>query len=711
MSKLKIILVLVFAAALTAYFTLDLGRFLTLSYVQSQLSAIQTYADENFLSAAGIYFLIYVAITALSIPGAAVATLVGGAIFGLGWGTLIVSFASSIGATLAFMTSRLLLRDWVQSRFGSSLKAINAGVEKDGAFYLFSLRMVPVFPFFLVNLLMGLTPIKLVPYFFVSQIGMLLGTAVYVNAGAELGQIESLSGLISLPIVLSFALLGILPWITKGILGFVRRSKVPVNFTKPKHFEANVVVIGAGSAGLVSSIIAAGAKAKVILIEKHRMGGDCLNTGCVPSKAIIRSARIADYIKRAAEFGIDGAKGQVNFPKVMERIQSVVKAIEPHDSVERYTSLGVECVAGEAMITSPWTVQVGERTITTRSIVLATGARPFVPPIPGLDKVDYLTSDSLWDLRELPKRLLVLGGGPIGCELAQSFARLGAQVTIVDQALRIMPREDEDVAELVMERFTREGVRVLAGYKADSFERDEQGGVLHVQGENERLALPFDKVLIAIGRKANVEGFGLEELQLPLTQRGTIEVNEYLQTVYPNIYACGDVAGPYQFTHMASYQAWFAVLNAMLGGLKKFRINYKVVPWATFTDPEVARVGLSEQEAKEQGIEYDLTRYGIDDLDRAIADGEAHGFVKVLTAPGSDRILGATIVGYHAGELLTEFVLAMTHGLGLKKIAATTHIYPTLSEANRFTANAWRSARIPKKLLPWAERFFRWRRG
>tara|TARA_R110002167_G_C12702920_1_gene653881 strand:+ start:1334 stop:3469 length:2136 start_codon:yes stop_codon:yes gene_type:complete len=711
MSKLKLILVLVFAAALTAYFTLDLGRFLTLSYVQSQLSAIQTYADENFLSAAGIYFLVYIAITALSIPGAAVATLVGGAIFGLGWGTLIVSFASSIGATLAFMTSRLLLRDWVQSRFGSSLKAINAGVEKDGTFYLFSLRMVPVFPFFLVNLLMGLTPIKLIPYFFVSQIGMLLGTAVYVNAGAELGQIESLSGLISLPIVLSFALLGILPWITKGILGFVRRRKVPVSFAKPKHFEANVVVIGAGSAGLVSSIIAAGAKAKVILIEKHRMGGDCLNTGCVPSKAIIRSARIADYIKRAAEFGIDGAKGQVNFPKVMERIQSVVKAIEPHDSVERYTSLGVECVAGEAMITSPWTVQVGERTITTRSIVLATGARPFVPPIPGLDKVDYLTSDSLWDLRELPKRLLVLGAGPIGCELAQSFARLGAQVTVVDQAPRIMPREDEDVAELVMERFTREGVRVLTGYKADSFERDEQGGVLHVQGEDERLALPFDKVLIAIGRKANVEGFGLEELQLPLTQRGTIEVNEYLQTIYPNIYACGDVAGPYQFTHMASYQAWFAVLNAMLGGLKKFRINYKVVPWATFTDPEVARVGLSEQEAKEQGIEYDLTRYGIDDLDRAIADGEAHGFVKVLTAPGGDRILGATIVGYHAGELLTEFVLAMTHGLGLKKIAATTHIYPTLSEANRFTANAWRSARIPKKLLPWAERFFRWRRG
>lgn len=711
MSKLKIVLAAVIAAAIAAYFIFDLGQFLTLAYVQSQLSTIQQYANENFVSAASIYFLAYITVTALSIPGAAVVTLVGGAIFGLLWGAVIVSFASTIGATLAFLTSRLLLKDWVQQKFSSSLKAINAGVEKDGAFYLFSLRMVPVFPFFLVNLLMGLTPIKVGTYFIVSQLGMLLGTAVYVNAGSELGQIESLSGLVSLPIVLSFALLGILPWITKAILSFVRRAKVPVTFKKPKKFDANVVVIGAGSAGLVSSIIAAGAKAKVILIEKHRMGGDCLNTGCVPSKAIIRSARIADYIKRASEFGIDGASGTVNFPKVMERIQSVVKAIEPHDSVERYTSLGVDCVSGEAMITSPWTVQVGDREITTRSIVVATGARPFVPPIAGLDQVEYLTSDSLWDLRELPKRLLVLGAGPIGCELAQSFSRLGAQVTIVDQAPRIMPREDEDVAAAVMRRFTDDGITVLTGFKADAFACDGDGGVLTVKSDDETRTLAFDKVLIAIGRKANVEGFGLEGLKMPLSQRGTIEVNQYLQTVYPNIYACGDVAGPYQFTHMASYQAWFAVLNALLDGLKKFRINYKVVPWATFTDPEVARVGLSEQEAKEQDIPYELTHYGIDDLDRAIADNEAHGFVKVLTAPGSDRILGATIVGYHAGELLTEFVLAMTHGLGLKKIAATTHIYPTLSEANRFTANAWRSARIPTKLLPWAERFFRWRRA
>jgi len=711
MSKLKIVLLVGFAAIIAAYYVLDLGRFLTLDFVQSQLGTIQDYSRENFAATASLYFLFYVVVTGLSIPGAAVVTLVGGAIFGLLWGTILVSFASTIGATLAFLASRLLLRDWVQQRFGRSLKAINAGIEKDGAFYLFSLRMVPVFPFFLVNLLMGLTPIRVMTYFFVSQIGMLLGTAVYVNAGAELGQIQSLSGLISAPVILSFALLGLLPWITKGIIALFRRQKPPLKFPRPRHFDANVVVIGAGSAGLVSAIIATGAKAKIILIEKHRMGGDCLNTGCVPSKALIRSARIADYMRRAAEFGIDHAGGQVNFKQVMARVHNVIKAIAPHDSVERYTALGVECIAGEGFITSPWSVRVGERNITTRSIVIATGARPFVPNIPGLDQVDYLTSDSLWELEQLPARLLVLGAGPIGCELAQSFSRLGAQVTLVDQASRIMPREDADAAELVLQRFLEGGIQVLTECKAEAFARDEQGCLLRTSGADGERVLRFDKVLIAIGRKANVEGFGLEELQLPLTPRGTVQVNQYLQTAYPSIYACGDVVGPYQFTHMASFQAWFAVLNAMLGGLKKFRVNYKVVPWATFTDPEVARVGLSEQEAKEQDIAYEVTRYGIDDLDRAIADGEAHGFVKVLTVPGSDRILGASIVGYHASELITEFVLAMTHGLGLKKIAATTHIYPTLSEANRFSANAWRSARIPKHLLPWAERFFRWRRG
>ncbi|MDT8429051.1 MAG: FAD-dependent oxidoreductase [Pseudomonadales bacterium] len=711
MNRTKLFILTLLATLLAIYFIFDLGRFLSLTYIQSQLSQIQTFTADNFALAAGLYFLLYVAITALSIPGAALATLLGGAVFGLFWGTLLVSFASTIGATLAFLVARLLLRDVVQQRFGRYLKTINAGIEKDGNFYLFSIRMVPLFPFFLVNLVMGLTPIRVIPYFFVSQIGMLLGTIVYVNAGAELAQITSLGGLVSPSLIFSFALLGLFPWLAKGILALLRGNQLLKGHAKPRRFDANVVVIGAGSAGLVASLIAAGAKAKVMLVERHRMGGDCLNTGCVPSKALIRSARIANYIKRASEFGIDNASADINFNAIMERIQGVIRKIEPHDSVERFTSLGVECLSGSARITSPWTVEVDGRSITTRSIIVATGARPLVPPIPGLAEMSPLHSDNVWELRTLPGRLLVLGGGPIGCELAQSFARLGATVTVVDLAPRLLPREDEDVSALVEERFRKEGITVLTGHKIKEFTTSEGQRTMLAEQDDKIVPVPFDQVLVALGRKPNVEGFGLEELNIPLAANGTLAVNQQLQTACPTIYACGDVAGPYQFTHMASFQAWYASLNALVGGLKRFAVNYAVVPWCTFTDPEVARVGLSEAEAKEQGIDYELTRYGLDDLDRAIADEEAEGFVKVLTAPGSDRILGVTIVGYHAGELIGEFVFAMTHGMGLKKIASTTHIYPTLLEANRFAANAWRSARLPVKLLPWAERYFRWRRG
>ncbi|MFT6295505.1 MAG: pyruvate/2-oxoglutarate dehydrogenase complex dihydrolipoamide dehydrogenase (E3) component [Glaciecola sp.] len=482
-------------------------------------------------------------------------------------------------------------------------------------------------------------------------------------------------------------------------------------FTKPKKFDANIVIVGAGSAGLVAAIIAAGAKAKVILIEKHKMGGDCLNTGCVPSKSLIRSGRMMAYLRRAKEYGIDDATGTINFKAVMARVQNVIKAIEPHDSVERFTSLGVECIIGDAMIESPYTVKVNDRTINTKSIIIASGARPLVPPIPGLETVDYVNSDTVWGLTELPPRLLVVGGGPIGCELAQAFNNLGSKVTQVDMAPRIMPREDIEVSATVMQQFEKDGIDVLVDHKLLKFEKIDGENWMQAQHAGKTVRVAFDCVLLAIGRKPNVEGFGLENLEMPLTPQGTVQVSDAMQTAYPNIYACGDVAGPYQFTHMASYQAWFASLNAMLGGLWRSKANYRVVPWATFTDPEVARVGLSEQDAIEQKIPYDITRYDMDHLDRALADGEAHGFVKVLTVPGKDRILGATIVGYHAGEMIGEFVFAMTHNMGLGKISAVTHIYPTSLEANKFTANAWRSARLPEKYFPLLDKYFRWRRG
>jgi pyruvate/2-oxoglutarate dehydrogenase complex dihydrolipoamide dehydrogenase (E3) component len=484
---------------------------------------------------------------------------------------------------------------------------------------------------------------------------------------------------------------------------------------KPKHFDNNLIVIGAGSGGLVTSYIAAAVKAKVTLIEKHKMGGDCLNTGCVPSKALIRSAKWLSHLKRAKEFGFKQASADFDFADVMERVQSVIKTVEPHDSIERYTALGVNVVIGEAKIISPWAVEVktadGVLTLTTRAIVIAAGARPFIPPIPGIEKIEPLTSDNIWNLRELPKRLLVLGGGPIGSELAQCFARLGSQVTQVEMASRLLAREDTDVSAAVMARFRKEGVDLRMEHIGKEFivENGEKFMIAEHQGKS--VKIPFDQVLFAIGRSANIKGYGIDELGIELSPRLTIATNGFQETNYPNIYAVGDVAGLYQFTHTAAHQAWYAAVNALFGQFKRFRTDYSVIPWSTFTDPEVARVGINEQEAKAQGIAYEVVTYNIDDLDRAIADSEAHGFVKVLTLPGKDKILGVTIVGEHAGDLIAEFVLAMKHGIGLNKILGTIHIYPTLAEANKYAAGLWKRAHAPQSVLRWLEQFHTWRRG
>ena len=717
MSNIKIAVVLVFVVLVASFFAFDLGRFFDLAFLKEQQSAIDAFREARPVFAAGLFFLIYVAVTALSLPGAAVMTLVAGAIFGLVWGTLIVSFASSIGATLAFLASRLLFHDTVQRRFADKLRAINKGVAREGAFYLFALRLVPIFPFFVINLLMGLTQIRTWTFYWVSQVGMLAGTVVYVNAGTQLAQIKDVSGILSPALVGSFALLGIFPFLAKRVLAWLEARKVyaPWKAQRPIRFDYNMVVIGGGSAGLVSAYIAATVKAKVALVERDQMGGDCLNTGCVPSKALLRSARFLAQARRAASLGIEAVKVDVKFKDLMARVQRVIDTIAPHDSVERYTELGVDCIHGEARITSPWTVEVtsadGTRTLSTRSIIIAAGARPFVPPIPGLEDVGYLTSDSVWSLQEQPRRLVVLGGGPIGCELAQAFARIGSRVTQVEMLPRLMMREDPDVSDLVMRRFKDEGIDVRVQTKAVACANEGGEKVLHVQHSGGKEAIAFDAILVAVGRAANTEGYGLRELGIDVTDSRTVAVDEYMQTVYPNIYACGDVAGPYQFTHTAAHTAWYAAVNALFGRFRRFRADFSVVPWATFTEPEVARVGLNESDAKEQGVDYELTCYGLDDLDRAIADEEAHGLVKVLTVPGKDKILGVTLVGDHAGDLIIEFILAMRHGIGLNKILGTIHIYPTWVEANKYVAGNWKRAHAPQRLLAWAGRFHTWMRG
>ncbi len=716
MKKLLLLGALVLAAILALRFGLaDALTLETLKTRQAEFDALFAARPSVLL---GGFFLLYVAVTALSLPGAAILTLAAGALFGLVTGTILVSFASTAGATLAFLSSRYLFRDSIQKRFGARLKPINDGIAKDGAFYLFTLRLVPVFPFFLVNLLMGLTSMKARTFAWVSQVGMLAGTIVYVNAGTELAKIESLSDILSPGLLGSFVLLGLFPWIARWILGRIRRARIYARWNKPRNFDRNLIVIGGGAAGLVTAYIAAAVKAKVTLVESHAMGGDCLNSGCVPSKALIRSAKMAADVRRSEKFGIKTNGMKVEFKAVMERVKGAVDTIAPHDSVERYRGLGVDARIGHARIIDPWRVELtaedgASEILTTRAIALATGARPIVPPIPGLDETGFLTSETLWDSmagREAaPARLVVLGGGPIGCELAQSFARLGSSVTLVEAADRILLREEGEASVLVRDSLQDDGVAVLEGHKAVRAGLVDGERTLFVEGPDGEIPLPFDDLLIAVGRMARTEGFGLDALGIPAGK--VIETNAWLETLYPNIYAVGDAAGPFQLTHAASHQAWHAAVNALFGQFRRFKVDYRVLPAATYTDPEVARVGLTEAEAVEQGLAIDVTSLPMARLDRAVADGVSRGVIKIMTARGKDRILGATIVGPYAGDLIAEVALAMKHGLGLGKIMGTVHTYPTLSEGVKLAAGEWRRSTAPTGLLRFLERYHAWMRG
>ncbi|ENN96962.1 MULTISPECIES: bifunctional TVP38/TMEM64 family protein/FAD-dependent oxidoreductase [Pseudoalteromonas] len=714
----KLFLVLIAAAAIGLFFHFNLHQLLTLEGLKGSMDQFSQYKEQSPLLVFGGFFLLYVVVTALSLPGAAILTLAAGALFGLVEGLLVASFASTVGATLAFLVSRYLLRDTIKQRFPERLDAIDAGVEKEGGFYLFTLRLVPVFPFFLINLLMGVTAIKAWTFYWVSQIGMLAGTFVFVNAGTQLAQIESLSGILSLDLILSFALLGVFPFIAKGILNVFKKRRVYKNYTKPKKFDRNMIVIGAGAGGLVTSYIAAAVKAKVTLIEAGEMGGDCLNYGCVPSKAVIKSAKIAEQIRHGEHYGLENMAPQFSFKKVMARVHQVIADIAPHDSVERYTNLGVDVVKGYGKLLDPWTVEIklndgGTQTLTARTIVIATGARPFVPPLPGIEETGYVTSDTLWtkfaELEEAPKKLVVLGGGPIGSELAQSFARLGSNVTQIEMAERIMIKEDLEVSTFAHEALIESGVNILTSHQTLRCEARDGKKFIVVKHNDTEIDIEYDELLCAVGRSARLKGYGLEELGIETNR--TVVTNEYLETLYPNIFAAGDIVGPYQFTHVAAHQGWYAAVNGLFGNLKKFKVDYRVIPWTTFIDPEVARVGLNEQDAIDKGIDYEITRFEFEELDRAITDSATKGFIKVITPKGKDKILGVTVVSEHAGDLIAEFVLAMKHGLGLNKILGTIHSYPTWAEGNKYAAGEWKRAHAPEKVLNMLEKYHTWRRG
>ncbi len=707
----KIIALIVVAVLIAVFFIFDLQQYLDFSYVKSQQEQITNFYKDNPYQTILIFFLIYVAVAALALPGAGVLSVLAGAIFGLLLGVPIVLLAATVGATISFLISRYLLRDFIQNKYGKRISTINRGIEKDGAFYLFTLRLIPIFPFFVINVLMGLTPMRTLVFAVTSLLGMFAGSVIFVNVGTQLANVESLQGIFSAKIISAFVLLAIFPWIAKKIVSIIKSKRVYKGFKRPKTFDRNLIVIGAGAAGLVSAYIAAAVKAKVTLIEKNKMGGECLHYGCIPSKALIRSAKFISETKHANKYGIKSANIEFDFKDIMQRVKSVIKKIEPHDSIDRYTKFGVECLEGEAKILDPWTVEVNQNKLTTRNIILATGASPLVPPIKGIESIKYVTSDSVWELEELPKNFIVLGGGPIGCELAQCFARLGSKVTQVEMASRIMFREDPEFSEMVVNSLQKDGVNTLTNHTAKEFLVRNGNQVLICQYNNQNVEIEFDVILIAVGRQARTENIWSDHLNIDCQDNGKLMLNEFLQTNYPNIYACGDVAGPYEFTHVASHQAWYSSVNSLFGAFKKFSVDYSVIPWCTFIEPEVARVGLNEQEAKQNSIEYEVTTYDISDLDRAIADEDAYGLVKVLTIPGKDTILGATIAGSHAGDLITEFVTAMKQGFGLNKILGTIHIYPTLAEANKYAAGEWKRAHAPQKLLQWIKKYHDFRRN
>ncbi|MDX1756300.1 MAG: FAD-dependent oxidoreductase [Marinobacter sp.] len=716
MNRKKLLLITVIATLVLVFIALDGHQLLTLETLQQHQANLDQWIARHTATAIGGFVLIYIAVTALSLPGAAVLTLAGGAFFGNLHGLLAVSVASTVGASLAFLAARFLFRDTLRQRYAETVARIDRGIHKDGVFYLATLRLVPVFPFFLINLAMGLTGMKLRTYALVSWLAMMPGTFVYVNAGTQLAQIQALEDIVSVEVLGAFALLGLFPLIAKFVLGFIRQRRAYRGFHKPRQFDYNLLVIGAGSAGLVSAYIAAAVKAKVALIERDKMGGDCLNTGCVPSKALIKSARAADTLRHAHRYGLESVPVEGSFTSIMARVKRIIAEVEPHDSPERYRKLGVDCLSADARFVSPWEVEVtagdGHRQrLTARSIIIATGGKPALPAIPGLEQMDPLTSDTLWGLEEQPDRLLIVGGGPIGCELAQAFQRLGSQVIQVQRGPRLLPREDADVAGAIRDQFIAEGVDLRLEHLPLEFVQEGNERVLYCDYQGERVRIPFDRVLVAVGRSGNTAGLGLEALGLEPAANGTVPVEEDLSVGFPNVFACGDVAGPYQFTHAAAHQAWYASVNGLFGQFKRFRADYRVMPWVTFTAPEVARVGLSETEAKAKGVAYEVTRYGIDDLDRAIAESENHGFIKVLTAPGKDKILGAVVVGARGGEILAEFTLAMKHGLGLNKILGTIHPYPTWNEAAKYAAGEWKRAHAPQAVLNLLEKLHRWRRG
>lgn len=647
----------------------------------------------------------------LGIPGALILTLLAGAVFGWKWGTVIVSVSSTAGACCAFLLSRYFFRELIGEKYSGKGKSVLDAYESKGPLFLLSLRLVPIVPYFLVNLLMGVTRIPLATFALLSAVGMFPSTMLYVKAGVNFSQIRSVSDILSKKMLLLFCFFALIPVAANWMLPRIRFWWVMRKYPKPKSFDYNFVVVGAGSAGLVAANLGARLQAKVALVERGKSGGDCLNRGCVPSKTLLAIAKGVHHRESAESVSAPYGKAKKEYTAVRRSIQRVIEQIAPHDSFERYESLGVDCFEGNAEVISPYEVKVGEKVLTTKNVVIATGASPILPVMPGIREQGVYTSDTIWEMQDLPTRLLVLGGGAIGCELAQAFSRLGVKVTIVEKGPRILAREDERASMLLTGSLQKEGVKLFCETEAVRIDRVQE----HLNVQMRRLDgsaenLEVDAVLVALGRKPNQEVFlnakGIESLS-----RAAVKVDSDLSvTTLPNFFFCGDSIGPDFFTHAAGFQGSVVALNALFGGWRKFSGTPKVMPRCIFTEPEVASVGMGEDVLKREKIPFTVCFYSWEKFDRALTEGKENGFVKVFLARGSDKILGATIVGERAGEILQQIVFAMHHGKGLGSFVNVIQPYPSYADCVRMAALAWKNNSAPKWIFPWLRDFHKWNR-
>ncbi|MBA3536096.1 MAG: FAD-dependent oxidoreductase [Tatlockia sp.] len=685
---------------LILFFSLRLDKYLTFTSLRENRATLISWTKEHFFMAALLYMSCYTLAVAASVPGAVFLTLAGGFLFGVVFGTVFVIVSATLGATALFFAVRTSFGDWLAKSALSWLGRMREGFQQNAFSYLLMLRLVPLFPFWVVNIVPALLGVDAKTFIITTFFGILPGSIVYVMVGNGLSHVFEANQTPNLGIIFDIKVL--LPLLALAALSFIpilyKRVNPKEQKKNPKtnQIKCDLSIIGAGAGGLSVAAVAAQLGLKVVLLESGKMGGDCLNYGCVPSKSLLAAGKIAYQLRHAAQFGISSKGLEIDFKKVMQQVHAVIKVLAKNDSVERFESLGVQVIKAVARFSGVNTLVAQDRVIEARRIVIATGSSPFKPPIPGLEDTPYLTNETIFNLTEQPKHLIVIGGGPIGCELAQAFSMLGSKITLIE-GFNLLPKDDVDCVAILRAQLKAMGIIIHEQAKVLGVEPHAHGGIkVSINQAGEKLAIRGSHLLIATGRRANVENLDLEKAGIVYSNKG-IEVNSRLQTSNRRVYALGDVVGPYQFTHMATYQAGIVLRNIAFKIPAK--VDYRAIPWVTYTLPEIAHVGLLAEEAlKHADIQF--TEWSFLENDRAQTEHSLEGKIKIISDK-KGRVLGVTIVGAHAGELILPWVIAIREKRTLRSFTDAVSPYPTLSEISKRVAGEFYKSKLFSNKTRW----------